>query len=127
MKSLFVLLALVLGFSTAQAREVVLDCKWRMTDPPAPIGGPRYQAVKVYKKVRGKWVNRFYVRAKPLNPGAKAVNFELVPAGSGDEDYSDYKLVGAPNTFGISGASIQNRFAWVSLTDNNGYSSRFCE
>lgn len=127
MKSLFVLLAVVLGFSTAQAREVVLDCAWRMHDTKEPVGGPRYQAVKVYKKVRGKWVNSFYVRAKPMNPTVKAKSYELVPSGSGDADYSDYKVVGAPETFRISGASIQNRFAWVTLTDNNGYSSRICE
>jgi hypothetical protein len=127
MKSLFVLLALVLGFSTAQAREIVLDCKWRLHDTTAPVGGPRYQAVKVYKKVKGKWTNRFYVRAKPMNPSAKPRDYELVPGGSGDEDYSDYVVNDAPESFGITGASIQNRFAWVSLTDSSGISSRICE
>ena len=126
MKSILVLFALVFSFSFAQAREIVLDCKWRM-EKPAPVGSPQYQAVKSFKKVRGKWVNSFYVRALPTNPKVKKVDYKLEPAGSGDEDYSDYKVVGAPEDFGISGASIQNRFGWVTLVDSEGYGSRYCE
>ncbi len=129
MKSLLVLLAIVLGFSVAEAKEIrfTLECRWDTGGTP-PVGSPHYQAIKIAKqKGKGKWTTEYALKATAVGPRSKGTTYKLESSGNGDEDYSDYVVVRAPRNFGIAGATIQNQFKWVTLSDNEGYSSYRCD
>ena len=63
--------------------------------------------------------------ARPLNPNAEPRSFDLVHAGSGDEDYNEFKVKArnAP----VQGAYIQNAFKRATIVDNEGYGAYRCE
>ncbi len=103
-----------------------LDCEWD-SERRAPVGAPKYQVMKTaYKDKNGKWAIKYSLREQPLNPTAKSSVFDLEPAGSGDEDYSEYYVVDPSHKSAISGAYIQFQFTWASLVDNKGYHSYDC-
>lgn len=124
---LSLLLASLIASPAAEARSLqfTLDCKWDL-QRPQPIGGPRLQVVKTaFQKRNGKWDYKYTIVARPLNPNAEPRSFDLVPAGSGDEDYNEFKVKArnAP----VQGAYIQNAFKWASIVDNEGYGAYRCE
>ncbi len=127
MKSFIFASALLFSLASFANQPVfTLDCRWD-TGGNGPVGGPRYQVLKVAKKVKGKWANEYKLKSIPRNPTAKATEYKLESAGSGDEDYNDYNVVDRSNRTYISGVTIQNRFEWATLSDSEGYVSYRCE
>lgn len=104
-------LAAILMSSTSYASgplEFRLVCE---VDSSAPAAVRALQNISFVKNpVRGadgRWENRYSIQI-----GQERI--ELTPAGSGDEDYNEYEVVGE-NRFQITGAAVQNRFAWASI------------
>ena len=114
------------GQSHAKGLTFSLDCKWDR-EGRAPVGAPNYRVIKTaYKDNNGKWAVKYSLREQPLNPTARSSMFDLEPAGSGDEDYSEYNVVDPSHKSAISYVYIQFQFTWASLGDNNGYHSYDC-
>lgn len=121
------ILATLLTAPAAEARplQFTLDCRWNL-DGTAPIGSPRFQVLKTAFKGRdGKWDAKYAIVMRPLRPGAEPRTLQLEHAGSGDEDYNEFNVVGrdAP----VKGAYIQNQFKWATIVDNEGTGAYRCE
>ncbi len=118
MKILLSILTVIIT-SQAQALEFSLDCKDH-DDKALPL-----KVVKVPKKsASGKWENFFFVEA--LVSG-QLVRAPLEHAGSGDEDYNEFRTTANTQKVRVQGAAIQNRFKWASLTNLDGYSFAHCQ
>lgn len=118
MKLVLAAFALVLS-SQAHAFEFALNCVDTLTDKPLPM-----KVVKVPRKgASGKWENFYFIES--LAAG-KLVRVPLAPAGSGDEDYSEYRTPKEAHALGLQGASIQFRFKWASVVNTEGSSFASC-
>jgi hypothetical protein len=125
---------MLLGFAvsaeaTSPPRIHVLPCVWTGSDAVL-VGGPVLSVEKVSRQVgtsRKKIKVSYTLRFRPMNPNAAEQTYKLAPLYSGDEDYSDYRVVTRKKDFFISGASIQDDFEWVTLKNQDGESVYTCE
>jgi hypothetical protein len=118
MKLVLAAFALVLS-SQAHALEFSLNCVDTLSDKPVPV-----KVVKVPRKgPSGKWESFYFIETVA---GGKTVRVPLEHAGSGDEDYNEYRTPTAAHALGLQGASIQNRFVWASVVNTEGSSFASC-
>ncbi len=117
----------VLAQSTsAKPLRFVLPCSW-IGDRQPPVGSPRYQVVKTATKGPRGWENSYSVEVTPMVFNAKTRSFPMVSAGSGDEDYNEYRIVDKTNRSGLGEyAAIQNQFRWASLSNVDGVGIYSC-
>lgn len=119
-------LAFVPSLGNAKDLSFKLDCEYDGVGTER-VGAPRYQVVKTaFRTAAGKWDVKYSLKVIPLAPYAQPELFDFVPAGSGDEDYSEYNVVDPSHKLAIQAAYIQNRFEWVGLIDDEGSSSYHC-
>jgi hypothetical protein len=123
-----VIASLLLSPQQAESRTLQwsLDCNFLLAGPP-PVGAPRVQVTKsAFKNRNGKWDARYAIVVRPINPTVKPKVYELEHAGSGDEDYNEFKLAKADERAIVQGAYIQNQFRWVTVIDREGYGAWQC-
>lgn len=114
MKAITAILATLFCAQAAHAFEVKIPCRDDESHRVLPIS-----AIKTSEKdASGKWDSKYFLEAH-------GKRYELISAGSGDEDYNDFD-VKTPEAVGIMGASVQNRFEWVALINVGGSSFATC-
>lgn len=110
MKPLISLIVFTVLFSqVSQAFEIVLPCKDIDSGATLPISAIK----EPFKAESGKWDARYFVLVKEQK-------LQLLPRGSGDEDYSEYDIENNHLNVGIASAAIQWKFEWVSLNNEGG-------
>ncbi|HEY8280411.1 MAG TPA: hypothetical protein VIH99_12355 [Bdellovibrionota bacterium] len=131
MKCFFALLALALFASApASAKEETwkLKCKWdREISQPSPALKLSVEKYKFRNRDTGKREVEYSIVVRLKNVDEEPVVLKLEPAGSGDDDYSEYRLVDRTSRLPIQGAYIHEDFEWARVIDSDGYGSYGCK
>jgi hypothetical protein len=133
--SLLVVCLVLAQSALAPPLRFTAPCTVDSTGAKVPAHVAKYKMVKEAfvraKPTPGKkWDYRYFLQVFFKSRPSKAYEYPLVPAGSGDEDYSEWNVKAEGRqlrSINVSGAYIQNNFQWISLIDNDGSAFARCE
>lgn len=123
------IIALSVGLSSfafaTKTKTLILGCQ---ADDILELGAPRYSVEKTTSKSEdGTSSIKYFLAVHPINPMLDTARYELEPIGSGDENYSDYQVLGISSSNYIQRVAIQKEFEWASLINKRGSISHYCE
>lgn len=130
----FLLFSLIVAVPALADMRFTLNCTPSKSVAKVPNHIARYKLVKIaFPKAKPgngpKWDSRYAVAVYFKSQPTKAYEYPLVPAGSGDEDYSEWDLKAEDRqkkTINVNGAYIQNQFRWGTLVDTDGMGFADC-